>query len=58
MASEISVRVDGDTFTHEEENMDEIVYAIGVNLARFHHFTRASAVLKDLHRPVYFVNGD
>nr|WP_280521501.1 phosphotransferase [Paenibacillus mangrovi] len=45
--------IDGDTFTHEEENMDEIVYAIGVNLARFHSFTRASAVLKDLHRPVY-----
>jgi len=45
--------IDGDTFRHEEKNLDEIVYAIGVNLARFHRFTRASAVLKDLHRPVY-----
>jgi Ser/Thr protein kinase RdoA (MazF antagonist) len=45
--------IDGDIFTHEEENLEEIIYAIGVNLARFHHFTRASAVLKDLHRPVY-----
>jgi len=45
--------IDGDTFTHEEENMDEIVHAIGVNLAKFHSFTRASMVLNDLHRPVY-----
>ena len=45
--------IDGDTFTHDEENLDEIVYAIGVKLARFHLFTRASAVLKNLNRPVY-----
>lgn len=45
--------IDGDIFTHEEENLDEIIYAIGANLARFHQFTRASAILKDLHRPVY-----
>jgi Ser/Thr protein kinase RdoA (MazF antagonist) len=29
------------------------VYAIGVNLARLHHFTRENALLKNLQRPVY-----
>jgi len=45
--------IDGDTFTREEKNLDDIVYAIGVNLARLHNFTRECAVLKDLPRPVY-----
>ncbi len=45
--------IDGNTFTQEEAQLDEIVYNIGVNLARLHNFARSSATLKNLHRPVY-----
>lgn len=45
--------INGDTFTQKEEQLDEIVYTIGVNLARLHQFARSSAALKNLHRPVY-----
>jgi len=43
----------GETFNHTEPRLDELIRAIGGELARFHRYTRASEACKELHRPIY-----
>lgn len=45
--------IEGETFTHTEPRLDELIRMIGGELARFHRYTRVSEACKGLHRPVY-----
>jgi Ser/Thr protein kinase RdoA (MazF antagonist) len=50
------VWIEGVTLTLEEENIEEIVFELGKNLAILHEITRHSKPIKNLIRPVYDVN--
>lgn len=47
--------LDGSTLTQNEENIDQIIYKLGENLAELHEFSQALKPL-ELHRPVYNAN--
>lgn len=44
--------IDGSTLTLNEENIDQIIYKLGENLASLHEFSQTLKPL-ELHRPVY-----
>ncbi|WP_147590043.1 phosphotransferase, partial [Clostridium polynesiense] len=45
--------IDGSTLTLKEDNIDEIVFALGENLALFHQRSRQFKPGKDFTRPIY-----
>jgi Ser/Thr protein kinase RdoA (MazF antagonist) len=47
--------IEGSTLTQEEDNIEQIIYRLGENLAHLHEFSRTLMPL-ELHRPVYDVN--
>lgn len=46
--------IEGSTLTQDEDNIEQIVYRLGRNLASLHEFSRTLMPL-ELHRPVYNV---
>jgi Ser/Thr protein kinase RdoA (MazF antagonist) len=46
--------IDGSTLTQEEDNIEQIIYRLGENIAHLHEFSRTLMPL-ELHRPVYDV---
>ncbi|MNO60008.1 Stress response kinase A [compost metagenome] len=46
--------IDGSTLTQEEDNIDQIIYRLGENIAHLHEFSQTLMPL-ELHRPVYDV---
>jgi Ser/Thr protein kinase RdoA (MazF antagonist) len=47
--------IDGSTLTLNEENIDQIIYKLGENLAKLHEFSQTLIPL-ELHRPIYNAN--
>jgi Ser/Thr protein kinase RdoA (MazF antagonist) len=46
--------IDGSTLTQEKDNIEQIIYRLGENIAHLHEFSRTLMPL-ELHRPVYDV---
>ena len=48
--------IDGPTLTLKEDNIEEIIFALGQNLALFHHCSRQFKPGKDFVRPIYDID--